>query len=126
VEKLRKVYSFLEIEVLPPIDNPRFDDRDYLEFLERIKGYELKLGLTGRILRTGGGGFTDEGWTRALVFASEDYIDTALCFAVHETGHLLGMDHCNDDRCYMSYISRSKREFCSYHNDYLNKFPRKR
>jgi archaemetzincin len=58
-------------------------------------------------------------YTRRLVSRDrEQYIERIAKEVVHETGHLLGLQHCNDRRCVMSFsnsvldVDRKSYTFC--------------
>ncbi len=70
-----------------------YKDKEYIFAATHIPSKTIVISLC-RLSRTYDlGGFTDENTLRTRVFKE----------ILHELGHLLGLDHCNDEKCVMSF-----------------------
>jgi archaemetzincin len=107
-----------------PLEGPKLDAAKLLKYLGQITGNSFSLWLLdcelyypeiGNVI----GCSTDRS---ALISAFYMEFDTVAKEAIHEVGHILGLDHCRCDNCVMSLSNSAEQvrakssqlcEFCS-------------
>jgi len=148
VERLEEIYR-IEVAVLKTVnDSGIHSEGVYLggmnweemnSYLYGINDYKLKLGITRELIGSPEVFTSENDGKYCLIslhpkikgFYLADFgLQLGLYQAIHETGHMLGMDHCwenggkFDEYCYMgtnAFLKLPKLRFCEKHKFYLLK-----